>query len=258
MNHSHIHDRILDYVKKGIKFDGRKLEEYRKISVEKGVTETAEGSARVKIGKTEVLAGVKLSMEKPYPDTPDEGCLIVGAELLPLSNPEFESGPPGQFAIELARVVDRGIRESNAIDKKKLCITKGEKVWTVCVDIITINDDGNLFDASALATIAALQDAKYPIVTEDGTIDYRTKTSEKLPLEKVPVSVTVLKIGNHLLVDPNIEEEKESDSRLTVATTSEGIICALQKGGAGPLMLEDVDAMIKLGVEKGKELRKYL
>src|SRR3989338_935564 len=94
------------------RLDGRKPLEYRKpLKVEYGFTKTAEGSAKVTLGETEVIVGIKMEVGEPYPDTPDQGTIIVGAELLPLSNPEFELGPPGIQAIELARVVDRGIRE---------------------------------------------------------------------------------------------------------------------------------------------------
>ena len=109
---------IIESLKKGVRHDRRKLDEFRKVEVEYGISKSAEGSARVKVGNTEVLAGVKLGIDKPYPDTPDEGCLMVGAELLPLSSPEFEAGPPGIESIEIARVVDRGIRESGTIDMK--------------------------------------------------------------------------------------------------------------------------------------------
>ena len=141
---------IISLLNADTRLDGRKLTEYRQpIEVEHGIIKTAEGSARVKIGETEVMVGVKLEVGEPYPDTPDEGTIIVGAELLPMSNPEFELGPPGIQAIELARVVDRGIRESKALDFKKLCIAKGEKIWMVIIDICPINDAGNLFDAGA-------------------------------------------------------------------------------------------------------------
>jgi exosome complex component RRP42 len=255
MNES-LRAHLLSALKNGIRYDGRKLDEYRKVSVEYNISKSAEGSARVKIGETEVLAGIKLSIEKPYPDTPGVGSLMVGAELLPLSSPEYESGPPTIKAIELARVVDRGIREAKAIDTKKLCIEVGEKVWIVCIDICTINDAGNLFDASALAALAALQDAKFP--SYDGTtLDYKTKTEEKLPLLKLPVSVTVYKIGESLLVDPAIDEES-CDARLTVTSLQDGTICALQKGGNSPLSREEVKGMVRLGLEKAKELRKCL
>mgnify|MGYP001616880007 FL=1 len=234
------------------------MTEYRKpIEIERGLVKTAEGSARVKIGETQVIVGVKMGVGEPYPDTPNEGTIIVGVELLPLSNPEFELGPPGIQAIELARVVDRGIRESKAVDFKKLCIEPGKKVWLLIIDICTLNDAGNLFDASSLAALAALMDTKYP--SFDGEkVDYKQKTDKKLELEKMPIAVTVIKIGDKFIVDPDTEEEKVIDGRLTVASIEDGTLCALQKGGDFPLTIEDIGKMLNIGIEKGKELRGYL
>ncbi|MGM5488892.1 MAG: exosome complex protein Rrp42 [Nanobdellota archaeon] len=242
---------------KGFRFDRRQFDEYRNVTIEKGVSPNAEGSARVLIGNTEVIAGVKMSVEKPYPDTPDYGNIAVNVELLPLSNPRFEPGPPQIQAVELARVVDRGIRESGVIDTKKLCIEKGEKVWMVFIDICSINDDGNLRDASALAVIAALQNARFPTYDENG-IDYKNKTDEKIPLNGLPVEVTVIKIGEHLILDPTLEEEAVLEKRLTVATLEDGRICALQKGGDGALSSEDIDKMVTLATGKAQELRSKL
>ncbi len=256
--HRELRSHIISLLNADTRLDGRKLTEYRKpIEVEQNVVKTAEGSARVKIGETEVIVGVKLEVGEPYPDLPDQGTIIVGAELLPLSNPEFELGPPGIQAIELARVVDRGIRESKCIDFKKLCVESGKKVWLIIIDICPINDAGNLFDASSLAALAALKDAKFP--SFDGEkIDYKTKTDKKLPLEKTPIAVTVIKIGEKFIVDPDIEEEKAIDARLTVSAIEDGTLCALQKGGDFPITVEDVEKMLEIGIEKGKELRKYL
>ena len=249
---------IINLLNADTRLDGRKLTEYRKpIEVEYGVTKTAEGSARVKIGETDVIVGVKLEVGEPYPDTPDEGTIIVGAELLPLSNPEFELGPPGIQAIELARVVDRGIRESKAINFKKLCIEPGKKVWLLLIDICTLNDAGNLLDASSLAALAALKDTRFPGF--DGEkVDYKEKTDKKLPLEKAPIAITVIEVGNKFIVDPDIEEERAIDARLTVSSIEDGTLCALQKGGDYPLTIEDINKMVNIGVEKGKELRKCL
>lgn len=248
---------ILASLSKGIRFDGRKEEDIREVSVEYGVSNSAEGSARVKIGDTEVIVGVKMAVEEPYPDTPDKGNLMVNAELLPLSSPEFESGPPGIEAIELARLVDRGIRESGAVDFKKLCIKEGEKVWSVMIDVCTINSNGNLIDASALAAMAALKDTKFPKY-EDEKIDYMEHTKEKLPLMKEPVAVTVFKIENNFIVDPIEEEEQNIDARITVTTIKDGTICSLQKGGDTPLTVDEIDKMIEIAQKKAKELRQKL
>ncbi len=246
------------FVRSGIHFDGRKLTEYRPISVEYGVSVNAEGSARVRIGETDVIAGVKMSLETPYADTPEEGNLMIGAELLPMSNPEFEPGPPGSYAIEIARVVDRAVRESKAIDNKALCVEQGGKVWSVMVDICTINDAGNIFDAAALATIAAIRNVKFPKLKEDGSVDYKDHTDKSLPLSRVPMSITVLKVGGVYLVDPASDEEELYDARLTVGCTEDGIICSMQKGGDGALTTDDISAMVDLAIEKSQELRSKL
>ncbi|MBW2989781.1 exosome complex protein Rrp42 [Candidatus Woesearchaeota archaeon] len=250
--------RVIALGESGTRLDGRKPLEYRKpVKVEPGFTSTAEGSCKVTIGDTEVLAGVKMEVGTPYPDRPGEGTIICGAELLPLSNPEFESGPPGIQAIELARIVDRGIRESKTIDFKKLCIKEGEKVWLILIDVISLNDSGNLFDASALAAYGALQNAVFPKFDGEKA-DYKEKTNKKLELKNMPLSVTVCKIGNTFIVDPITEEEKAIDARLTVATLEDGTLCALQKGGEMPLSPEDISKMVGIGTEKAKELRKAL
>jgi exosome complex component RRP42 len=251
MNH------LIRFLSKGIRYDGRKLTDYRQITVEYGVSRNAEGSARVRIGETEVLAGVKMSLETPFSDTPDQGNLMVGAELLALSNPNFEPGPPGPYAVEIARLTDRAIRESKAIDVSKLVVKSGEKVWTINVDICTINDAGNMFDASALATIAAIRSTVYPEVV-DGKINYEKKTQEKIPMTKIPMSITVLKVGTYFIVDPTTDEEEYYDARLTVGCIDDGTICSMQKGGNGPITLKDVERMVELAVEKANELRKKL
>ena len=250
----------ISLAKKGQRGDGRKAEEYRKpVVVEYGYSsKSAEGSARVKIGDTEVIAGVKLGLGTPYSDRPGEGTIMVNAELLPMSSPEFESGPPSIKAIELSRVVDRGIRESHAIDFKKLCVLEGEKVWMIFIDIYPINADGNLFDAAALAALAALKDAKFPTLDKDNVVDYENRTEESVPLEKEPIACTVWKVGEMLLADPTAEEEDAAELRLTTAFTEKGEICAMQKGGSMPLNDEDLSKILDLAAKKTDELRKAL
>ena len=256
-----IKDHIITLLKSNLREDGRDLLDYRKpIKVEYGISpKSAEGSAKVAIGDTVVVAGVKIDVGEPFPDTPDDGVLIIGTELLPLSNPEFESGPPGIDAIEIARVVDRGLRESKAIDFKKLCIKKGKKVWLIHLDIYPINDDGNLFDAAYLAALAALKDAKFPDYDpKEDTINYEKRTKENIKLKNFPVGVTVLKIGDKFIIDPLTEEWNNLDARLTVVTTEDGNICAMQKGGEVALTLEDIEKMIEIAAQKAKFLRNFL
>ncbi len=249
-------DKVLDSLKEGKRLDGRKLDEYREIKIEKDLFHNAEGSTKVFLGETEVIAGVKFISGEPYPDSPSEGTISVGAELIPLASPSFDSGPPSSDSIELSRVVDRGIRESKAVDFKKLCITEGETVLIGFVDIYAINFDGNLFDASAIAAISALNNAKIPKI-EDGRI-VKDEFSGKLKLERKPLLSTFAKIGNNLVVDPALLEETAMQARFSVATTEDNFVSAFQKGLSGSIKKDDVDTAIDIAFKAGKEIRKML
>ena len=248
---------LINLASKGQRVDKRKMDEFRKIVIEKNAIEKAEGSARVKIGKTEVIAGVKMSIGTPYPDKPDDGVMIVGAELSPMASPDFETGPPGEDAIELARVVDRGIRESGTIDTKKLCIEKGEKVWMMNVDIHILNHSGNLIDACSLAAITALWNTNYPELKGD-KINYEKKSSKKLPIKLKPIMITVNRLGESMILDAGLEEEKSRSMRLSISVKDDDNICAIQKGGIGSLTLDETLKAIDLAIKKSKEIRKLV
>lgn len=255
--------RIKDYLEAGKRFDGRALLEHREINIETGVSNNAEGSARVNIGNTEVVAGIKLDVGEPYPDSEEKGTMMTTIELLPLSSEEFDYGPPKIDAIEIARIVDRGIRESEMIDFGKLCIKAGEKVWNVYIDIYSINNDGNLLDASCLAAISALLDAKMPKYDDkQEKVCYGELTAKKLPLTKnIPLTFTFHKIGKSIILDPDKEEEEASEARLSIALSSdkkEVMINAMQKGNETELGEEEILKIIDLAEEKYKSMEKEI
>src|SRR5271155_4146712 len=126
--------QLVELLSRGKRLDGRGLSEPRKLEIQTGLIEKANGSALVNLGNTQVMAGVKVDKGTPFPDTPDKGLLIVGAEVLPLAASYVEAGPPDESAIELARVVDRGVRESEMIDLSTLVIKEGKFVYSVFVD----------------------------------------------------------------------------------------------------------------------------
>jgi len=249
---------IAQLIAKGKRLDGRTLTEYREIKVEQGIIERAEGSARVLLGKTEVLVGTKIELGEPFSDTPNEGVLTVNAELVPLASSTFEPGPPDENSIELARIVDRGIRESKAIDVEKLCIEPGKKVFVIFVDVYVLNHDGNLIDASALAAMAALLNTKMPnYEIEEGEVKIKPDYTP-LPIRKHPITVTFAKINDNLVVDPWLEEEQVMDARLSMAIEEDGSICAIQKGCSGSITPNQILEAAKIAQDKTKEMRKKL
>ena len=251
--------RIKEYLSEDKRFDERKKHEFREIIIEAGVSKNAEGSARVKIGKTEVLVGVKMDISEPYPDSPDQGNLMTTAELLPLSSSRFEYGPPRFPAIELGRIIDRGVRESKFIDFKKLCIKEGEKVWSVFIDIYSINDDGNLLDAAGIGAIVALKNTKIPKYdSKEEKIVHGESSGKNLPFATgVPISLTIHKVGNNFLVDPTREEEDISETRVTIGS-SNGVISSIQKGKEESLSEKEFEEILNLCEKVYKDVFKKI
>ena len=264
-------DFLLKLSSEGKRADGRKFDEFRNIKIEVNVVNKAEGSAKVTIGNTQVISGIKIDIGEPYPDSPDSGVMTTAAELIPLASPDFEAGPPDKESIELARVVDRGIRESQIIDVDQLCILPGEKVWIIFIDIHILDYDGNLFDAASLASLAALMIAKVPIERLKPTLEkLQDKYPEMeqylnqhpknfpLPLSEPPISCTSAKFNNVVVMDPSLDEEQIAEARLTVATDNNGDVRAMQKGLNGSFSVDEIKKVIKSSIDNGRKIREQL
>lgn len=249
-------DAIRRMIKSGKRSDDRKLDEYRQIDFIADYVPRAEGSCLAKLGDTQVLVGIKTAVLEPYPDTPDQGTMSVGCELGPLASPNFQTGPPDAISIEIARVVDRGVRESKMLNADKLCITPKEKVWNVFIDIHLLDDHGNMIDAASLAAVKALLGARFP--KYDGEkITYGEK-AEALPIQDKPVSSTFAKVDGIIILDPSYEEEKAMDARFTVVTDQNENICAIQKGGTGSFLKSEIEYIVETAIKRGNEMRKLL
>ncbi|MDP2666361.1 MAG: exosome complex protein Rrp42 [Candidatus Diapherotrites archaeon] len=240
----------------GKREDGRALDEYRDISFQTGVSQNANGSARVQLGKTDVIAGVKFGIGTPYPDTPNEGAIAVGLELTPLASPQYEVGPPQPKEVELARVVDRCIRESHAIDTASLCLIPGEQVLMMFIDMYALNDDGNMFDAASMAALLSLNQTRLPKVEDGKIVDY--EYAGNLKLANQPLLTTHSKAAGLILADPRRTEEHAQSARFSFGSTEKGILCAFQKGGSGSFSPSELEQTLDMGLANAKTLRKRL
>jgi exosome complex component RRP42 len=245
---------IKELISNDAREDGRGFMNFRDIKIVNDIIDSAEGSAQVDIGNTRVLAGVKLDIDAPMEDNPNEGNLVISTELLPLASADYESGPPSPEAIELARVVDRGIRAGACVDMSSLFIEEG-KAWYAYVDIYVLNYDGNLIDASELAAMSALMHTKVPKY-EDGKI-IREERVKPLKIDNIVTSATFAKVNGKIIVDPSKAEEIAADARLTIAT-DEHMIRAMQKGMSGSFTVDEVERLTEIAFEKHKELKMYL
>ena len=251
--------QILGLLDQGKRVDGRTFEQTREVTIETNAIPKANGSAKVNIGDTQVVCGIKIQPDRPFPDTGDRGIFICTAELLPLSHPTVETGPPNPDVIELARVVDRGIRESHMVDVSQLVIERDKSVVGVFADNVVVDYDGNLFDACSYAATAALLTAKMPRWTMANDIPTLVDGEmSPVPVATIPVSVTMGKVGGNILVDPNGDEWASMDARITITSDSDGNICALQKGGKDGFQQEEINRCGDLAVRVGATIREKL
>jgi len=247
--------KIAEVLSTGKRMDGRGFSDFRDLTIKRNVLFKSEGSAEVWLGKTHIMVGVKVGTGKPFEDTPDEGVLITNAEFTPIAHPSWEPGPPKENSIELARVVDRGLRSAEILDTNELNIISGKLVHIVFVDLYILNYDGNLIDACSAGAIAALVGAKKPVYkVENGEAKL---TEEKVPLtiRKKPIAVSVLKIGDKFMLDPTTDEEDVMDARLTITSDENGDVCTMQKSGSEGLTLDEIKKCINMAQEKAPEIR---
>ena len=243
---------LSDLAENNARIDGRSQWEGRNLEIEHSVLPRAEGSARVRMGDTIVLAGVKFQIMQPYPDRPNQGGLMCSADVRPIAGRNWEAGPPSPEAIELGRVVDRGIRESGCIDVDSLCIIPGEKAWQVILDLFAVSDDGNLFDAFALAGIAALRNATVPAERFEVGEDY------SLPVSKTPIMCSYHKVGSRFVYDACSREELGGDERIHITLGDDDNVHSLQKGLKGIFSAEEFAEIMINAQERTKELRKIV
>lgn len=252
-------EHIVSLLEQNKRMDNREVNQYREIKIETDYVEKAEGSAVVSIGKTKIIVGIKATLGSPFPDTPDSGVITTSAELSPMASAYFESGPPSEDAIELARVTDRAIRESHCVDLTKLCIIPEKSVWILFIDFYVLNDDGNLFDAATLGALAALSTAKIPKVKilDNDEIEILDEI-EPLKIDHYPVSITVYKIGKHNLFDASRKEEIVSDARITLGFDEEEHIVSMQKGMNGTFKPDEILSIVRESLNVSKTLRNEL
>ena len=251
------------YIKNNLKnenrIDGRGLWEYREFKIDTDIIASAEGSADVELGETRILTGLKYDIGEPFSDLPNEGVCTIMAELLPLASPLFERGPPDEQSIELARVVDRGIRHADCVQTKKLCIMEYKAVYILFVDMYVINYGGNLIDAGGISALATLISSHLPEGkwTEDGPEWTGNYISSDTIVNELPLCITYGKIDDIIFVDPSLPEELVLDGSISISVT-EDKITSMQKSGTSTFTFDEIKMLSKKSIELGKKLRKQL
>jgi exosome complex component RRP45 len=143
----------------GIRLDGRGADDYRELSIKLERSE-ASSTSEIQLGSTLVVTVVTGEIVSPFPDRPIEGILQFSAHV----SPHTELAGTSQW--ELTRMLERSLKDSEALDTESLCIVGGERVWQInCSVSVLDGSGGNVIDACLLSVIAALKAFRKPDVS---------------------------------------------------------------------------------------------
>ncbi|CAI0541402.1 unnamed protein product, partial [Linum tenue] len=247
-----------------LRIDGRKPLEYRKLTINFG---REDGSADVQLGHTHVMGFVSSQLVQPYRERPNEGTMSIFTEFSPMADPSFELGRPGESAIELGRIIDRGLRESRAVDMESLCVLAGKLVWAIRIDLHILDNGGNLVDAANVAALAALLTFRRPECSLGGengqeVVVHPPEAKDPLPLivHHLPIAVTFGFFSTEytMVVDPTHSEEAVMGGRMTVTVNASGDICAIQKAGGVGVPQSEIMRCLRLASDKAESITKNI
>lgn len=250
------------FLKENCRSDGRELGEFRTTTLNIGSISTADGSALVKVGNTTVICGIKAELANPTVEAPNKGYIVPNVDLPPLCSSRFRPGPPGEQAQAASQFISDVIESSEVIQTEDLCIERGKLCWVLYCDIMCLDYDGNVLDASLIALVAALKNTQLPKVTlnsETCAPEVNVEKRHRLRIQKHPVCASFAVFDNSILiVDPTAEEESLSTAKLTVVTDEEDRLCSVHKPGGTSLSGEKLQECISRATARHREIRKLI
>lgn len=212
----------------------------------------------MKIGNTTVVCGIKAELAPPKPVEPETGYLIPNIEISPLSSPKYRPGPPSEEAQVYSCSLADSILNSGCVNLKDLCITKEQLVWALFCDLICLDHDGCVFDASVIALVAALHTLRLPQVKHNPDTDEREvyEDGERTPLKlsSIPVTTSFAVFSGRIIADPTAEEEALATSTITI-TICDAALSYINKSGGDPLEPELLDKCIENAIKREKSVR---
>eukprot|EP00055_Hartaetosiga_balthica_P002129 m.2836 g.2836 ORF g.2836 m.2836 type:complete len:277 (-) comp1951_c0_seq1:40-870(-) len=225
-----------------LRLDGREQNDFRKVQVKFG---SVWGQSTVRIGDTRVISLVTCKVTTPTEGRPSDGFVRYGVDMSPMASLESDTS---KEEVSLTRLLEHVFRDSKAIDTESLCISAGEKVWSIDVRVTVINDDGNVGDASVLAALAGLLHFRRPHVSMEGekivihTLEEHEPVS--LSINHKPINITTALFDNMItLTDPTRMEMRCSNGAVLVAMNSHHELCCINTTGCA-ISPEEMETII--------------
>ncbi|MCJ7712993.1 exosome complex exonuclease Rrp41, partial [Candidatus Bathyarchaeota archaeon] len=214
--------------KKGLRLDGRKLDELRSVKLEVGILPNADGSAYVEHGKNKIIVGVfgPREMHPKHLQRADRMVLRCRYHMAPFSVPERKSPAPSRRENELSKVIRDSLLPSLFVENYP---RTGVDLY-----IEVLQADGGTRCASITAASLALADAG-------------------LPMRDIVVACAAGKVNGKIALDLMDTEDKLGDADVPVAYMPNlNAITLLQMDGK--LSTKEFEEAVKMAIEGCKKI----
>ncbi len=221
--------------------DGRNLDELRPVTIERGWSAQAEGSALISFGNTRVLCTASFTNGVPrWMSGKGKGWVTAEYAMLPRStnsrtDRESVKGKIGGRTHEISRLIGRSLRA--VVDMKAL----GEN--TIVLDCDVLQADGGTRTASITGAFVALSDA-----LEWGR-EHRFIGQKATPLIDTVSAISVGIIDGVPMLDLAYEEDVRAETDMNVVVTGRGLFVEVQGTAEGaPFDRAELDSLLDLAL----------
>lgn len=232
-----------------IRADGRATNELRPITITRGWSKNAEGSALIECGNTRVLCTASFTEGVPrWLKGEGKGWVTAEYAMLPRatntrSSRESVKGKIGGRTHEISRLIGRSLRA--VIDTKAL----GEN--TIVLDCDVLQADGGTRTAAITGAYVALAEAVKWAKSE------RILAKSAQPLTGSVAAVSVGIIDGVPMLDLPYVEDVRAETDMNVVVTGEGSFVEVQGTAEGaPFDRDELNALLDLALEGTAELTK--
>jgi exosome complex component RRP41 len=176
----------------GLRIDGRKVDEMRKVKMQVGLLKNCSGSAYIEQGKTKIIVAVHGPREAhpKHLALPSRAILRTRYHMAPFSTSERKSPAPSRREIELTKVTREALEPA-------LLLEEFPKT-TIDVFIEVLQADAGTRSAGITAAALALAEAG-------------------VPMRDMVTAVAVGKLEGRLVLDLNEEEDEHGQADMPVA-----------------------------------------
>ncbi|GAB2514940.1 ribonuclease PH [Microbacterium petrolearium] len=222
--------------------DGRALDQLRPVTIERGWSTQAEGSALISFGQTKVLVTASFTNGVPrWLTGKGRGWVTAEYAMLPRatndrSDRESVKGRIGGRTHEISRLIGRALRA--VVDTKAL----GEN--TIVIDCDVLQADGGTRTASITGAYVALVDA-IEWGREKGFIGKKAT-----PLRDSVAAISVGIVGGRPMLDLPYVEDSRAETDMNIVMTGTGKFIEVQGTAEGaPFDKAELDALLELGAK---------